>query len=167
MNYLNVIPVSQAANINAGESSKINLGKIILINSFPSFHPLHQASYTQFSLICSQNWIFFTQLQGVCAQVLSKKIVAPNFGHVLLHTEWTFGRFRIFTDAITVNLLAPKPGCVRVSLDDPKMKKNENGLESARRAGKTRNERLTKEDQQDLPEAGPEHHDLWQGSSPG
>jgi hypothetical protein len=64
--------------------------------------------YTVF-LHLSTKLYFFTQLPGVCAQVLSKKIVAPNFGHVLQHTEWAFGRFRIFTDALTVKLLAPKP----------------------------------------------------------
>jgi hypothetical protein len=73
-----------------------------------SFTSLAQL-YTVFSDL-STKLDFFTQVSGVCAQVLSKKIVAPNFGHVLLHTEWAFGRFRIFTDASTVNLLAPESG---------------------------------------------------------
>jgi hypothetical protein len=94
--YLNVIPVSQLANINAGESSKIILTENILINriSFPGSQP--NGSYTHDQPNLSTKLKNFTQDWSACEQILSEKIVREYFGYIPGTTEWAFGGFAAF-----------------------------------------------------------------------
>jgi hypothetical protein len=60
-----LFPVSQTANINAGESSKINKAMIILINTIFMLYSQKPGSYTQRLSIYPQNWIFSRSFQPV------------------------------------------------------------------------------------------------------
>lgn len=91
MYYLNVIPVSQLANIKAAQGSKIERPEIIFVNTLSLLDSQRSGIYAHPETGLSTKMDFFAQVSTRCEQVLFEKIIPQYFGSLNPTTDWHSG----------------------------------------------------------------------------